>query len=101
MSEDQIRAAMFLAYERMKIVLEPSACVGIAVSLSDEFRTGRWGDCKRVGVILCGGLTHGLILILLPIILIYSFILVICDLSCTGNVDLLTLDKHFRTDPAA
>src|SRR5207248_572999 len=37
-TEDQIRAAMRLVWERMKLVIEPSAAVGVAVVLSDEFR---------------------------------------------------------------
>jgi threonine dehydratase/serine racemase len=51
-SEEQIRAAMRLVWERMKLVIEPSAGVGVAVVLGDEFRvTG----AERVGVVLCGG----------------------------------------------
>jgi threonine dehydratase len=34
--------------------VEPSAAVGIAVALSEEFKSG-WGSTKRVGVVLCGG----------------------------------------------
>jgi threonine dehydratase/serine racemase len=52
-TEDQIRAAMRLVWERMKLVIEPSAAVGVGVVLSDEFRalTG----IRKVGVVLCGG----------------------------------------------
>ncbi len=52
-SDDQIRAAMRLVWERMKLVIEPSAGVGVAAVLSDEFRalTG----IHKVGVVLCGG----------------------------------------------
>jgi threonine dehydratase/serine racemase len=52
-TEDQIRAAMKLVWERMKLVIEPSAAVGVAVVLSDGFRalTG----IRKVGVVLCGG----------------------------------------------
>jgi len=64
-TEDQIRAALFLMYERMKTVLEPSAAVGVAVSISDEFK-GKWSGMHRVGVVLCG-----------------------------GNIDLTTLGTHF------
>lgn len=88
-TEDEIRSALFLAYERMKIVLEPSAAVGIAVALGDTFK-GRWGELNAVGVILCGGRVarnldracHYLIIALL-----------------TGNVDLTSLGEHFS--PAA
>jgi threonine dehydratase len=52
-TEDQIRAAMRLVWERMKLVIEPSAAVGVAVVLSDEFR-GLSG-VRKVGVVLCGG----------------------------------------------
>ncbi|QEL15042.1 pyridoxal-phosphate dependent enzyme [Limnoglobus roseus] len=52
-SEDQIRAAMRLVWERMKQCIEPSAAVGVAVILSDEFRAV--ANVRKVGVILCGG----------------------------------------------
>lgn len=52
-TEDQIRAAMRLVWERMKLVIEPSAAVGVAVVLSDEFRS--LGGIGSVGVVLCGG----------------------------------------------
>ena len=52
-SEDQIRAAMRLVWERMKQCIEPSAAVGVAVILSDEFR--ELTNIRKVGVILCGG----------------------------------------------
>ncbi|MFG3101954.1 pyridoxal-phosphate dependent enzyme [Streptomyces sp. NPDC048182] len=50
-SDDEIRAAMRFAFERLKIVLEPSGATGLAVLL-----TGRAGPLPpRVGVILSGG----------------------------------------------
>jgi len=52
-SEDQIRAAMRHIWERLKVVAEPSAAVGLAVALSAEFRE-RVG-AERVGIVLCGG----------------------------------------------
>jgi threonine dehydratase len=52
-SEDQIRSAMRLVWERMKQCIEPSAAVGVAVILSDEFRD--IPNIRKVGVILCGG----------------------------------------------
>ncbi|OWK46542.1 pyridoxal-phosphate dependent enzyme [Fimbriiglobus ruber] len=51
--EEQIRRAMRLVWERMKLVIEPSAAVGVAVVLSDEFRSLK--DVNKVGVVLCGG----------------------------------------------
>ena len=60
-SEDEIRAALRLVWERMKCVIEPSAAVGVAVALSPEFQQ-KWGggegsqcDLRHVGIILCGG----------------------------------------------
>jgi threonine dehydratase len=43
---------MRLVWERMKLLIEPSAAVGVAVVLGDEFRAI---DRQRVGVVLCGG----------------------------------------------
>ena len=67
--EGQIRAAVRLVVERMKVVVEPSAVVGLAVVLWDEgFRRGvvgaggGWkgeeeegGEGWNVGVVLSGG----------------------------------------------
>ncbi|MCJ1393396.1 hypothetical protein MMC18_006270 [Xylographa bjoerkii] len=59
-SEEQIKKAMRLVFERMKVVVEPSAVVGLAVALWDEsFRKcveergghGGWD----VGVVFSGG----------------------------------------------
>lgn len=52
-TEEQIIAAMRLVWERMKLVIEPSAAVGVAVVLSDPFKalTG----LSKVGIVLCGG----------------------------------------------
>ena len=52
-SEQEIVSAMRLVWERMKLVIEPSAGVGIAVALSDRFRAIDGMD--HVGVVLCGG----------------------------------------------
>ena len=51
--EDAIAAAMRLAWERAKLLIEPSAAVALAAVLSDEFRA-RPG-LARVGVVLTGG----------------------------------------------
>lgn len=49
--DDEIRAAMRLAFERMKIVVEPSGATGIAALLA-----GRLGPVPpRVGVLISGG----------------------------------------------
>jgi threonine dehydratase/serine racemase len=52
-NEDEIIAAMRLAWERAKLLIEPSAAVAVAAALSDEFR-GLAG-LRRVGVVLSGG----------------------------------------------
>ena len=51
--EAQIATAMRLVWERMKLVVEPSAAVGVAVALSDEFRA--LPGLEKVGIVLCGG----------------------------------------------
>jgi threonine dehydratase len=61
-SESQIKAAMRLLLERMKVFVEPSACVGLAVALFDEeFRKlveAEAGDEGwNVGIVLTGGNT--------------------------------------------
>jgi threonine dehydratase len=50
-SEDEILAAMWWVWERMKIIIEPSSAVAIAAVLryKDQFKG------KRVGVIISGG----------------------------------------------
>ncbi|TVR88774.1 MAG: pyridoxal-phosphate dependent enzyme [Saprospirales bacterium] len=50
-SENQIIQAMKLIYERMKLVVEPSAAVALAAALKDR---DKWTG-KRVGIILSGG----------------------------------------------
>ncbi|MGL4423161.1 MAG: pyridoxal-phosphate dependent enzyme [Gemmataceae bacterium] len=51
-SEDEIIAAMRLVWERMKLVIEPSAAVGVAVALAPAFKSV---PGKRLGIVLCGG----------------------------------------------
>lgn len=52
-SEADIVAAMRAVYERLKLAIEPSAAVGVAVLLSPEFKA--IPGIERVGVVLCGG----------------------------------------------
>lgn len=52
-SEQEIIAAMRTIWERMKLLIEPSAAVGVAVILSEEFRA--LPGLQNVGVVLCGG----------------------------------------------
>ena len=44
-----------LVYERMKLVIEPSAGAGLAAVMDPAFREAVGPDCKNVGIILCGG----------------------------------------------
>lgn len=56
-SEDDILRATKLVWERLKVVIEPSAGVGVAVAMSPEFNS-KYRKCdgiQNVGVILCGG----------------------------------------------
>lgn len=52
-TEAEIVSAMRMCWERLKLVIEPSAAVGLAVVLSGEFRV--LPGLPDVGVILCGG----------------------------------------------
>jgi len=54
-TEEQIVDAMRLAWERAKLLIEPSAAVPIAAVLSDEFKAVEGLD--RVAVVLSGGNT--------------------------------------------
>jgi len=51
--DEQILAAMRFVWERMKLVIEPSAAVGVAVVLGEAFRA--LPDAQHVGVVLSGG----------------------------------------------
>lgn len=52
--EADIASATRAVWERMKVAIEPSAGVGVAVAVSAAFQE-KYPDVKRVGVILCGG----------------------------------------------
>ena len=52
-TEDEIVAATRLVWERMKLVVEPSGAVGLAVVLGEVFRGV--SECGAVGVVLSGG----------------------------------------------
>jgi len=56
-SEVEILRATKLIWERLKITIEPSAGVGIAVALGDEFRKMYPAESgiQNIGIILCGG----------------------------------------------
>jgi threonine dehydratase len=51
--EDEIVRAMRLAWERAKLLIEPSSAVAVAVALSDRFRA--LDGLGRVGIVLSGG----------------------------------------------
>lgn len=56
-SEDEILRATKLVWERLKVVVEPSAGVGVAVAMGSEFN-GKYpvsSGIQNVAVILCGG----------------------------------------------
>lgn len=44
---------MKIVWERMKLIIEPSSAVAVAVALSDEFKL--YNDIKKVGIIISGG----------------------------------------------
>ncbi len=52
-TEEEIVAAMRLAWERAKLLIEPSAAVAVAAVLGQEFRA--LAGLERVGVVLSGG----------------------------------------------
>ena len=56
-TEEQILLATKLIWERLKVCIEPSAGVGVAVVLGAEFQNKyKPGDgYQNVGIILCGG----------------------------------------------
>lgn len=52
-SDDEIRAAMRLVWERMKLIVEPSGVVAAAVALSDAFKS--LAGVNKVGIVFSGG----------------------------------------------
>ena len=50
--EGDIRDALRMVLERAKLVIEPSAAVGVAVAMQPTFRERGF---ERIGVVLCGG----------------------------------------------
>jgi len=55
-SEEQIVSAMKIVWERMKLVIEPSAAVPVAALLykGDEVKK-KYPQVNNIGVVLCGG----------------------------------------------
>lgn len=55
-SEPEIRDWMRFAFERLKLVIEPSAAVGVAAIRSGEFRAwAKAAGWRRVALVICGG----------------------------------------------
>jgi threonine dehydratase/serine racemase len=52
-TDDEIRAAMRLVWERMKLIIEPSGAVGAAVALTEAFKA--LDGAQRVGIVFSGG----------------------------------------------
>jgi len=53
-TDEEVRDAMFLLWERMKIVVEPSGSIGFAV-IRKEYFTKKYPHLKKIGIILSGG----------------------------------------------
>ena len=55
-SEEQIASVMRVVWERMKLVIEPSAAVPVAVVLykGEEIKR-KYPDLHNIGIVLCGG----------------------------------------------
>jgi threonine dehydratase len=51
-TDDEIRSAMRFAFDRLKLVMEPSGATGLAALLAGHIRLG---EGKRIGVIVSGG----------------------------------------------
>jgi threonine dehydratase len=59
-TEYDILRATKLIWERLKVCIEPSAGVGVAVALGEEFQRKycegeQEGKVQKVGIVLCGG----------------------------------------------
>ena len=56
-SEEEILKATKLVWERLKVCIEPSAGVGVAVAMGAEFNSKYTTESgiQNVGIILCGG----------------------------------------------
>ncbi|XP_009901690.2 serine racemase [Dryobates pubescens] len=53
-SEEEIKQATRLVWERMKLLIEPTAGVGVAAVLSEQFQAVPQ-DVENVCIVLCGG----------------------------------------------
>ncbi|KFQ46908.1 Serine racemase, partial [Nestor notabilis] len=53
-SEEEIKRATRLVWERMKLLIEPTAGVGVAAALSEQFQAFP-RDLEHICIVLCGG----------------------------------------------
>uniref|UniRef100_A0A8C0J808 Serine racemase n=1 Tax=Chelonoidis abingdonii TaxID=106734 RepID=A0A8C0J808_CHEAB len=53
-TEEEIQQATQLVWERMKLLIEPTAGVGVAAVLSEQFRSVSQ-EVKNICIVLCGG----------------------------------------------
>ncbi|KYQ91637.1 serine racemase [Tieghemostelium lacteum] len=52
-SDQEIKEAMRLIWERMKIIVEPSSATALAITLKQQFKDKT--DLKKVGIVISGG----------------------------------------------
>ncbi|KAJ7952328.1 Serine/threonine dehydratase [Quillaja saponaria] len=54
--DNEIIEAMKLAFDILKVAVEPSGAIGLAAVLSDTFKKNpAWKDCRNIGIIFSGG----------------------------------------------
>jgi len=53
-SDEQVKEAMRLVWDRMKIIIEPSSATALAATLKDEFKQ-RYPNCKKIAIVFTGG----------------------------------------------
>ena len=54
-TEEEIISSMRLMWQRMKLVVEPSAAVCLAAVLNNKFQSEKTKGVSRIGIIICGG----------------------------------------------
>ena len=53
--EGEIVEAMKTCYEILKLAVEPSGAIGLAIVLSHQFQDNtRWSHCQNTGIVLSG-----------------------------------------------
>jgi len=53
--DDEILEAMKLCHEVLKMTVEPSGAIGLAVILSDKFKNEVRTNLENIGIVLSGG----------------------------------------------